>query len=153
VTSPAPPDAALLAAYAGTVWQVHDDGGDLALRLDHPFAHPHLLPCAIITAYNPRSYPCEPSWNRAASDRLHATISERYPAPVPTTARGSDDEAGRWTEPGFLVSGIALAEAVAIAERFRQNAIVWVPADGRPVLVATRAGFLGLAPGDHIPIP
>ncbi len=151
--APASRDAALLAAYAGTVWHVHHEAGELTLRLDGPFPHAHLLPSVIITAYNPRSLPREPSRNRAADDRLRTMLVERGFRPVRTTAVGSDDPVGRCTEPGFLVCGIGINAAVALAERFRQNAIVRVPVDGRPELVATRAGFLGFAPGDRIPLP
>jgi hypothetical protein len=147
------PDAALLRAYADTLWLVTDPGGELPLRLGIPFAAPGFLPCAIVTAYNPGSELLDATENRAANHRLLAALRGAGGECRPAIARGTGTDAEHWTEPGFLVSGLDLAQVVEIAGRFGQNAIVWVPEDGCPALIATREGFAGAAIGSRLTLP
>jgi hypothetical protein len=153
VDSPPDPDAALLAAYAATLWWVHLPGGSVPLRLGERFSALALLPCAIVTAYNPGSDLREAEWNRHADERLRALLLAEGITPIPTLATGTGPDADRWTEPGYLASGLPLPVAVEIGRRFGQNAIVWVAEDAAPVLVASRTGFLGVEAGDRLPLP
>lgn len=147
-------DAHLLAAYRATRWTVWIPGRTLTLRIDEVFpAPPELLPAGVVTAYNPASEPRAQAVNRAAHARLERALAERGASLAPTLAGGTGPEAGRWDEPGFLVSGIARDLLVAVAGRFGQNAIVWLDEDGLPRLVSTRDGFCGTPPGDLLPDP
>lgn len=144
-------DEELLAAYRATVWTVYARGGALRVGLERP-APPAsgLLPAAILTAYNPLSVLRPDPENRAADERLRAELARRGASAARAVAGGTGPDADRWTEPGFAVTGLPLAEVVALAAELGQNAIAWIDESGTISLVATRAGFCGRAVGETI---
>lgn len=146
-------DARLLSAYRATTWTVAVGGETVPLRLDQPVLLPApLLPAGIVTAYNPASAPTPEPENRSAQERLRAELLAAGARLAPALAGGTGPDAGRWVEPGFLVSGLGRARLVEIAGRYGQNAIVWI--DGASAsLLASRPGFCGAAVGDPLPSP
>lgn len=151
-------DAELLRAYGETLWTITlPDARELLLRLPPaPPPDPVLFGAAIVTAYNPASRPHSAAANQAADLALRARIADlhaRAPERVrihPALAHGTGDDAARWDEPGYAISGIRRSTAVALGEEFGQNAIVWIDAAGRATLVVTRSGFCGRAPGEAL---
>jgi hypothetical protein len=141
----------LLAAYGRTRWLITLHERRVSLSVGDPFPVREILPAAIITACNPASRLLPEHVNRAANERLHRVLREAGASMLPALARGTGEDAGQWDEPGYLISGIPLAEAVSIAASFGQNAIVWVDLRAIPVLVATRPGFFGASAGDLLP--
>jgi hypothetical protein len=142
-------DAALLSAYRATAWTVEAPGGALEVRPGHAAPAP-LRPAGIVTAYNPASEPRAAEENRRADARLHARIAAAGVRAWRTLARGADDPAGAWDEPGWCFPGDVRDLAVSLAAEFGQNAIVWIAEDGAVTLVATREGFCRAAVGDVI---
>jgi hypothetical protein len=144
-------DASLLSSYGRTRWLVTLPDGQLTVKLGDPLPVTDLLPAAIVTACNPASHLQPEPDNHAANQRLRRVLLATGASIVPALARGTGADAGVWDEPGFLVSGISLAEAVNIAMSFGQNAIVWLDRQAAPVLIATRPGFFGASVGDRLP--
>ncbi|MBA2669740.1 MAG: DUF3293 domain-containing protein [Gemmatimonadetes bacterium] len=144
-------DAELLASYGRTRWLVTLHDRRLSLSLGDPFPVPDILPAAIVTACNPASRLLPEHENLVANERLRRVLLEAGASVAPALARGSGADADLWDEPGYLVSGISLAEAVSVAASFGQNAIVWVDRRATPVLIATRTGFYGASSGDLLP--
>ena len=142
-------DAALLAAYRSTAWSVEAPGGALEVRIGHA-APAALRPAGIVTAYNPASEPRAAAENRRADARLHARIAAAGVRAWRTLARGADDPAGAWDEPGWCIPGEVRDLAVSLGAEFGQNAIVWIAADGAVTLVTTRDGFCRTAVGETI---
>lgn len=132
-------DDALLNAYRTTSWRIRSPAGTLVLRIAEPFPRRGL---GIITACNPASTLRSRTENRDANRRLLHRLQHSGGRFCVTSARGSGPDAGRWREPGFAVE-LGLTELAALAAEFGQNAIVWVPRSGIPVLVVTREGFMG----------
>lgn len=139
-------------AYRATTWVLDSPDGRVPLRLSSPLSPGVVpLPAGIVTAFNPGSVLRDPAENRRANAELHRALQEIGAVPIPCTALGVGPDAERWTEPGFAVAGLPRTALVALAQRFGQNAIVWIDAAGHPSLVATRPGFCGRAPGDVLP--
>ncbi|HEX7053206.1 MAG TPA: DUF3293 domain-containing protein [Burkholderiales bacterium] len=88
---------------------------------------------AFLTAANPRS---ERRSHRENRLRL-ASLREALEAAGRRYLEGEGrDPSGAWpAEPSFLVLGMARAEALALARRFEQNALVWCEAGRAPELV------------------
>ena len=87
---------------------------------------------ALITAWNPMSRPLPHEENRARAALLAAELRGRY---VLFDGTGIGD-AGDWPpEESLLVLGIGEADAVAIALRYRQRAIVAGEPGGEPRLM------------------
>lgn len=63
-----------------------------------------------------------------------------------------DPRQREWEEPGVLARHLPLETLVAIAAEFGQNAIVWIPLGGSPVLVCSRDGFAGFRQGETLPV-
>ncbi|MBV9109869.1 MAG: DUF3293 domain-containing protein [Gemmatimonadetes bacterium] len=142
-------DAALLAAYRATAWTVEAPGGPLEVRFGHAAPAP-LRPGGIVTAYNPASEPRAAEENRRADARLHARLAAAGVRAWRTLARGPDDPAGEWDEPGWCITGPARDLAISFGQEFGQNAIVWITEDGDVTLVTTRDGFCRTAVGEVI---
>jgi hypothetical protein len=146
----APAHRALLVAYLQTDYQVgspvrftlHADAPsrelqDLqrALRVDC---------AAFITAWNPLSEVTPPAVNAAAHERLVAAVRERGLASLEGEGK---DPSGQWPgERSLLVPGLALADAVGLARRFRQAGILWADAPAVP-----RLCILDLPPPAPVP--
>ena len=129
--------ASTLAAYYAAIYEI----GSLRLRIgeDNDAASSllrdkNVKSAAIVTAYNPESVPLCEAENRAAHENLrHATV--QY-ASLPTRAIDPTDV---WPpEQGVLLLGITVDAAVALGQKFRQNAIVWIVPDEAPKLVLLR---------------
>lgn len=88
---------------------------------------------AFLTAANPRSERRSEEDNR----RLTAVLGQALAAGGYRCLAGEGrDPQGPWpAEPSFLVLGIARAEALALARRFEQNALVWCEPGKAPELV------------------
>lgn len=141
-------DEAVLAVYRATTWTVDAPAGPLPVRPGEPVAPDSLpLPAAVLTAYNPRSEIRTASENRRANEALAEELRRCGLEPRAALAHGSGPGRERWDEPGFLVTGGELRAVVTLAARFDQNAILWIGADGVPVIVSARAGFAGSVPG------
>ena len=90
---------------------------------------------ALLTAFNPASVQRTDSLNRASQAELEARLLQGGYALIQATAI---DPCGGWPpEPSLLVSGLAKADALAIARDFGQLAILWCGADAIPLLVET----------------
>ena len=113
--------AALLRAYRSTRYQVA--GIDVRIgrrcpRMDTLLAAHRVREAVLITAYNPRSRPMAPGWNRHMQARLHQRLRNRTVLP----ARG---DWRRWSEAHVFVFG-SRVPLRQLARQFRQNAIVIV---------------------------
>lgn len=134
------PDAALIAAYKATHYEVHAPEGLLLLQIDVSNArlravHEKLrVNCsAFLTAWNPRSVPAPEAENAAALDRLRASIAALGLAMWPGWGR---DPSGTWAaEESLFVPGIELERATQLARDFDQYAIVHAAGDAIPRLI------------------
>lgn len=86
---------------------------------------------AFITAYNPRSHKLTATENAARAKALEAAAG----AWTFRRATGVPDEPEIKPEHGVAIEGIPRAEAVALARRFDQNAIVYAEPGGQAELV------------------
>lgn len=128
------------AAYRATTYRVFLPGGALDLRIDA--AHPALAAWlaangaarwAILTAFNPRSERRPAAENLERQAALEVALLEAGWEPF---AGENVADSDAWSpEETCFVPAIDLAEAMALASRFGQNAIVFGEADGLPRLV------------------
>jgi hypothetical protein len=141
----------LLEAYRDTRYLFAADGVEHEVRIDrrNPEAEAWLAGrraagAGFISADNPRSRLVPAADNAAARQRLAEAVRRRGAESVPHTGAGLD---GAWPpEQGLLVFGLAVADLVALAEEFGQNAIAWF-APGQPArLVPTRLLVEALSP-------
>jgi hypothetical protein len=116
-------------AYRATTYAVEDGTHRLAIRigercpaLDALLAAHGLEECAYLTAHNPGGLPADPGANAAAQARLEAELV----ASGRVFLRGaSHGDGGSWgPEPSLLVLGLGRAEALALARRYGQEALV-----------------------------
>ena len=129
----------LLAAYEGADYVVLSRPelvlrvGEHSPRLDVLIEQAGATTAAFITAANPNSEPRSAKENAPAIAALDEMVkASGYPR---HRAEGRDP-AGRWpAEPGLLVIGIYLANAVALAGLFGQSAIVFIEKGKAPELV------------------
>jgi hypothetical protein len=94
-------------------------------------ASPLPVPWAFITAYNPRSHKLTGQENIARAKALEAAAG-------PWTFRaatGVPDDPEIKPEEGIVIEGIPRDEAVSLARRFDQNAIVYAEPGGNAELV------------------
>jgi len=135
-------DEATLLAYLRTRYRVLCDP-PITLRIGERSAalaallHARGADCAaFLTAWNPRGEQFTAPANADAQRALRAELAARGHAVV---AGIGEDPDGHWPgEDSVLVPGLGYAEAVAVAEAFGQNALVWAGADARPQLVLLR---------------
>ena len=126
--------------YRGTVYRVFLPSGPCDLRIDEPSAVlsdwliAHDYPdFAIVTAYNPGARRLADVENAERQSALECELLEAYYEPY---AGENVADAGDWpNEETCFIPGIALEEALALAEDYGQNAIVWGGTDGIPRLV------------------
>lgn len=85
----------------------------------------------FVTAWNPRSQMKPRGENDAAHARLQEILEEEDLEFLPHEGRS---QSGDWAEQGFLVLDLPPLDALALAEMFGQNAIVWQPL-GQPAHV------------------
>ena len=91
---------------------------------------------AFITACNPESIEFSAKQNASRQQELATALAQRGLAFVHGIGKHPSNT---WPgEPCFLVFGLVLADAKALGEQFRQNALVWSDADGVPQLILLR---------------
>lgn len=137
-------DTSLEAAYRAALYVVELPGGSVALRVDEP--SPALRDwlrgqpgtcAALLTAHNPAGRQQDAQANDRAQAELLRILVARGHALAPGSNR---DPAGLWPdERSVLAAGVPQAEALALARRFGQNALLWMAGDGIPRLVWTAA--------------
>lgn len=121
-------DEGLERAFRQTTYQVY--GLDFAIRigrshpaLDHWLTGKGYASWAFISAVNPGAERHSSEFNRqvhwAFEQALRSTVALYYPG------AGIPDVPGWEAEPGFLIAGLSEAEALAIAARWRQRALVF----------------------------
>jgi len=91
---------------------------------------------ALLTAWNPRGEPLDAAANLAAQEALRRDIGARGYVCI---AGVGEDPDRQWNgEDSVLVPAMGLAEAMLIADSYRQNALVWAGADARAQLILLR---------------
>jgi hypothetical protein len=134
----------LAQAYAATVYRVFLPGGSCDLRpgessamLRGWLADAGVREFAILTACNPGSRRLSATDNAERQARLECALLEAGYEPY---AGENVAAAGDWpAEESCFVAGLPLADALALAAQFGQNAIVHGGADGTPALVWVEA--------------
>lgn len=126
----------LISAYRAASYEVV--AGETVIRIRVDQACPGLenllhaygaATAALITAYNPRSRKQSAEDNAKSHVALLDAVESMGQEHLPS--RGCDPE-GQWpTEEGLLIFGISRGEALELARRFDQYAIVWIE-DKRP---------------------
>jgi hypothetical protein len=136
-------DDALLAAYRATAYTVLLPDGEIVVRIDEPSPRLDRLLVALgartavfVTAWNPGSRLRPRVENEAAAARLADEAVAQGWRFLPQEGRGDD---GTWpAEPGLLLLDLDPAQALALAERHGQNAVVWCEAGASARLLLTR---------------
>jgi hypothetical protein len=122
--------AALDQAYRETDYHVYLPAGEVILRVDQ--AAPRLddwlaqagLECwALLTAWNPGSQAQTDAKNRSRQEALRHLLKEQGRRIYPGINRAP---ANRWPpEPTFFAPSLKADDALALARRFGQNAVLW----------------------------
>lgn len=129
-------------AYRATTYRVFLPEGAIDLRVDS--ACPVLLAWlaahgfrewAILTAANPASQALSARENTERQANLEIALLEEGFEPF--TGENIADDAAWPLEESCFVPGISLPEAIALAQQFGQNAILFGEGDGVPRLVWT----------------
>lgn len=96
----------------------------------------HQESAMFLTACNPFSQKEKPTLNVRAQKALENEIRKNGW----TYFEGfGEDPSGKWkVEPSFLVLGVSLEEAKELAEKHRQNAVIWCENDAVPQLILLR---------------
>jgi hypothetical protein len=123
------PDPDLDAAYRATDYRVeHAPHGPFVIRVgEFSFDLEQLLfdevefDWAYLTACNPGSVPLPDEENFHRTMELRDVFRARWPRHYYGVSVGRD---GTWREPSFLVLGMTEDQAVEVARRFGQNAVV-----------------------------
>ena len=137
----------LLHAYLATTYTVLDDGsavgvtiGVVSPEIDAVLRRHGAVSGAFVTAWNPRSQVQPRAVNDAAHARLEAELRRRGIVGLPHSGVGAD---AAWEpEHGVLALDLPLADAVALAQAYGQNAVVVVEL-GKPA----RLVLTSLMPG------
>lgn len=132
--------AELERAYAATVYRVFLPGGICDLRPGEPsetlrcwLENSGVREFAVLTACNPGSRRLTAGDNAERQARLEIALLEAgYEPYAGENLSGADD----WpVEEACFVAGLPLADALALAGRFGQNAILYGRADGAPAVI------------------
>jgi hypothetical protein len=127
----------LLSAYEATDFVVFDQEWVLKIgvaspRIDALLDRHGAIRATVVTAFNPRSKVLAPDQNAARHDRLVRLLEERG---LPFLCGEGRDPSGHWiAETECIVFGIPLAEGLALARRFDQNAVVFIERGKAPRL-------------------
>lgn len=89
----------------------------------------------FVTAWNPLSQKASDAENAVAHKRLKEVLADEDLDWLPHVGRSPD---GTWAEEGFAVFDLPPADALGLAEMFRQNAIVWCAFDQPAALLFTK---------------
>ena len=124
-------DDFLLNAYRATRVVVSLPGGDVVLAAADERAGPlppELRPTAwILTGWNPWSQDTTSAENERRNRALEASLSALSVAFWPAVGCARD---GDWSEASYAVVGLTAEEAIALGQRFEQNAIFEATEDG-----------------------
>lgn len=116
-------DEILRAAYAAAVYEAELPAGRVTFRAGAaPRGPAPVEPLAFVTAYNPGHARPGEADNRAANERLAATLVRAGLNFHPALGRSAD---GRHREPSFAITGIGVERALEIARRFGQAAVLY----------------------------
>lgn len=131
----------LVAAYRAAVYEV-DATAESVIRfhveepcaaLDALLAAQSAQSAVLITAYNPRSRKQSAAENTDAHRALLDTVAQMGKQTRPSRGRDPD---GAWpAEPGLLIFSLSRDEALGLARRFDQYAVVWIEHGRAPVLL------------------
>jgi hypothetical protein len=134
--------AATIAAYKATLFNVLTSPpftlkvNTTSESLKHLFQQHQASSAAFITAFNPYSEPLKEDEN-IQRNRALLTDLEVFHTPI-FEGIGCDPD-GVWPgEPSYLVLNIAKNDAIAVANKYQQNAIVWCGKSGKVELVTLR---------------
>lgn len=124
----------LISAYRTAIYVIYRDGEDIALKIDE--INPDLAElmkrhgitsAALITAFNPHSI------LSTAGDNVHshnALIAEIHSLGLMSLAAEGSDPSHVWSsESSILILGISLTDAESLADRYEQNAFLWISSD------------------------
>lgn len=133
-------DDTLRSQYETTRYLVHYAGGTIDARIGAPNPELDRLLAAedaasgvFITAMNPGSEARGAAENASANQALAEAL--RLWKALPHDGIAPDNS---WLETGFFALDLPRAEAVALARRFGQNAIVWCERGRAPALLFTK---------------
>lgn len=132
----------LIGEYRRTLFHVYAQT-PFTLRIGEPspelaaLFQKHLIDSAVyITAYSPFSTVVSADENQSAQARLTADLAST--AQLVIQGDGQDPEQ-RWpAEQSLLGLGVGREDAVALGQRYLQNAVVWVGSDVIPQLLLLR---------------
>jgi hypothetical protein len=88
-------------------------------------------PAALVTAWNPFGAQASEIDNARAQARLEAALRGAGARLAPAEGASPD---GAWREASLLAAGVDAAAADALCVAWRQNAVLWIDADGRAAL-------------------
>lgn len=127
------PDSSLIEAYEATTYEGRDPETDRRWQVRIGARGPFCGPAAYVTSDNPGSRPLSPAENKRRRRRLKAELLQQF-SEVYRGRSIADD--GKWpVERGFWIRPVDRNRAVDIAQRWDQNAIVFVDAKGAAELV------------------
>ena len=124
----------LLGAYRAAIYVIYGGGESIVLKIDE--LNPDLAAlmkshgvtsAALITAFNPHSVLSTTEENVRNHNALIADI---HALGLKSLAAEGSDPSHVWSsEPSILILGISLVDAESLADRYQQNAFVWIPRD------------------------
>lgn len=126
--------ADLVRSYRDAQYVIHGDFGDTTLKVDE--CSPKLCElmkihdvksAAFLTAFNPYSVLLSPEKNTKNHNALIADISSLKLKQI--SGEGGDPSEDWPKELSILVLGITLQDAECLADRYRQNAFLWITSD------------------------
>ncbi|HEY4165088.1 MAG TPA: DUF3293 domain-containing protein [Dongiaceae bacterium] len=132
-------DERLIAAYTATDYVLHGEDGELILNIgraspqfDAIFDRRGADTAVIVTAYNPRSVVLSDAENQARHQALMEVLRQRD---LDFEIGEGRDPSGHWkAEIECVVYGISLETGLELAQRFDQNAIVFIRRGAAPEL-------------------
>ena len=124
----------LLTAYRAAIYVIYGDEEDFVLKVDEASADLarlmkkyEVISAALITAFNPHSVLSTAQDNVRNHNRLIADI---HALGLQSVSSEGADQSHIWSsEPSILVLGISLEDAESLADRYEQNAFLWIPSD------------------------
>ncbi|QWD60753.1 DUF3293 domain-containing protein [Polynucleobacter sp. MWH-UH35A] len=124
----------LASAYLDACYVVHSENGGTVIRVDQ--VNPNLArlmkkhgvnSAAFLTAFNPYSQPATEAENISNQNSLLADIGALGLKSV--LGEGSDPRKIWPSERSVLALGISLQDAERLADRYQQNAFLWIAGD------------------------
>jgi len=110
--------------------------GDRQLDFDIVLKDHHTKSACLITAANPYSQELTEEENITRNDELKLELDKKWKS---VNAFSSDQKAQEWKEEGFCVFGISLIEALTLAGKYGQHAILFYEIDKEVELIFTGA--------------